>query len=71
MSSGAVPWYDARTPRQRKRADQRFYQLLDRGDLHIRVPDRTSGVQVSLVGHARDLHGPTGVCTCCPRRPAP
>lgn len=51
-------------------AHRRFWQLFFQRDLHIRVPDRGDPhVYVRLVGHARDLHGPDGCCTCCPRRP--
>lgn len=49
-----------------KAANSRYYRLMDRTDFHTRVPN-TQGLGVFLVGHAADLHGPTGCCTCCTR----
>jgi hypothetical protein len=58
--------------RDRKNANAQFANLMDHLLTHLRVgqgrDDRTG---VALVGHARDLHGPEGVCSCCPRRPTP
>lgn len=50
--------------RERKRTNQLFRELMDRRKKHVRI---TPADSVTLVGHARDLHGPRGCCTCCPR----
>ena len=50
--------------RRAKEANSRFYRLMDRTEFHIRVPNE-QGMSVTLVGHAADLHGPDGVCSCC------
>lgn len=57
--------------RERKNANADFRNMMDELVTHVRVGqgrDHRTGVQ--LVGHARELHGLDGVCTCCPRRPA-
>jgi hypothetical protein len=50
--------------RKSKAANSQFYRLMDRTDFHIRVPNQR-GLGLSLIGHAVDLHGPEGCCTCC------
>lgn len=59
----------SKAERERRETNSKFSALMDQLETHLRVgaehKDRTS---VTLLGHARDLHGPAGVCTCCPRR---
>lgn len=47
---------------------RRFWQLVfnEHVDTHIRMPN-VPGVWCEVIGTAADLHGPDGVCTCCPR----
>jgi hypothetical protein len=55
--------------RQRKDANAQFSNLMDKLIAHVRVGQGLGdGTRVVLIGHARDLHGPRGVCSCCPRR---
>ena len=55
--------------RERKDTNAQFSNLMDRLLTHVRVGQGLrDGTRITLVGHARDLHGPAGVCTCCPRR---
>ena len=56
--------------RRTKEANSRFYRLMDRTEFHIRVPNE-QGLSITLVGHAADLHGPDGVCSCCHGRTTP
>lgn len=57
--------------RNQREARHLFSQLMDQAVTHVRVGQGPShGTSVRLIGHARDLHGLDGVCTCCPRRPA-
>jgi hypothetical protein len=60
-----------KSQRDRREAAHLFHQLRDSTITHLRVGQgpghRTA---VTLLGHARELHGLDGVCTCCPRRPA-
>ena len=61
------------TTRAEKDAAYITRACLARERTHLRVgtwrgPDIDA---VTLVGHAADLHGPDGVCTCCPRREKP
>lgn len=46
-----------------------FSQLMDRAVLHLRVDYNDQRQLLTIHGTARDLHGPQGKCTCCPRRP--
>lgn len=55
--------------RDRKDANARFSSMMDETVTHVRVGQgRRHRTGVALIGYARDLHGPDGVCTCCPRR---
>lgn len=57
--------------RERKDGNARFRDMMDRLVTHVRVGQgRGHGTSVHFVGHAHELHGPDGVCTCCPRRAA-
>ena len=41
----------------------------DHASNHLEVGSRRGDqTGFTLIGHAKDLHGPEGVCTCCPRR---
>lgn len=58
-----------RAEREHREAGHLFRQLMDSAVTHVRVGQgRQDGARVRLIGHARDLHGLDGVCTCCPRR---
>lgn len=73
------------TQAQDKKARQKYSRLIDTTKMraddssegideepdHITVGQlRRDSTQVRLIGLARDLHGPEGVCTCCHgRRP--
>lgn len=58
--------------RERKNANAQMANMMDRLVTHLRVGQGLrDGTRVALVGHARDMHGPAGVCACCPRRPTP
>lgn len=60
-----------KTDRHRREAGHLFSQLMDSSVTHVRVGQGPGHrTVVLLVGHARELHGLDGVCTCCPRRPA-
>jgi hypothetical protein len=52
---------------QQKRLNALFGLLMSQNVTHVRLEDREplGRVRVTLIGHARDLHGPTGVCRCC------
>ena len=55
--------------RERKDANAQFSNLMDELVTHVRVGQgRDHRTSVSLIGHARDLHGLDGVCSCCVRR---
>ena len=55
---------DPKSPRE---INARFGRLYGREVKHVRVnADRDQWVQV--IGTLAELHGPQGVCTCCPRR---
>lgn len=42
---------------------------LDNAVRHVRVGNgRRDGTRIELIGSASELHGPAGVCSCCPRR---
>lgn len=57
--------------RERKNTNAQFRDMMDENVTHLRVGQgREHRTAVALIGHARDLHGPDGVCTCCPRRTA-
>jgi hypothetical protein len=43
-----------------------FRRLMDRTDLHIRVPNQRF-CDIEVLGTAAEMHGPRGVCTCCKR----
>ena len=56
-------------PKTDKEANAHFRRLMDREVAHIRLGQRRGDdTWVALVGTLADLHGPQGVCTCCPRR---
>lgn len=61
--------HDPPTRKAQQLLRTRFAQLMDRSVIHLRVDysDRRQLLQVH--GTARELHGPQGRCTCCPRRP--
>jgi hypothetical protein len=53
----------------REKSASEFWGLVFReqgAPTHVRVPN-TEGLGIFIVGNAGDLHGPTGVCTCCRR----
>lgn len=58
------------TQAQEKDARARLRECFEEEITHLRAGDwRSAGEsEVRLVGHLRDLHGPRGRCTCCPRR---
>lgn len=56
--------------RDRKNANAEFRNMMDELVTHVRVGQGRDNTRVTLVGHARDLHGLDGCCACCPRRPA-
>lgn len=57
--------------RDRKDANARFSNMMDEIVTHVRVGQgHRHRTGVALIGHARDVHGPDGICTCCPRRAA-
>jgi hypothetical protein len=57
--------------RDRRESGHLFHQLMDSAITHVRVGQGPAhGTVVTLLGHARELHGLDGVCTCCRRRPA-
>lgn len=65
MAEGSWPEL---TAKQRRAFDSKFWRLrwAEHGaETHLRV---TVSDEIELVGSARHLHGPDGVCTCCPRR---
>lgn len=47
----------------------RFGTLMDHSVRHLRVDYADQRHYVKVVGTARELHGPQGVCSCCPRSP--
>jgi hypothetical protein len=58
-----------RAEQNRKDAGAKFRDLMDKNLAHVRVGQgRADGTLVTLVGHASQLHGLDGCCTCCPRR---
>lgn len=60
--------HDPPTAKARRRLGQRFGLMMGRDVDHVRC-DYAGERQLILVhGQARDLHGPRGSCTCCPRR---
>lgn len=55
--------------RERKNANAEFSRMMDQLVRHVRVGQgREHRTSVHLIGHAHELHGLDGVCTCCPRR---
>lgn len=57
--------------RERKNANAEFRNMMDSLVTHVRVGQgREHRTEVRLIGHAKELHGLDGVCSCCPRRPA-
>jgi hypothetical protein len=62
--------HDPPTAKARTRLGQRFAGLMDRNTTHVRVDYADGRQYVKVIGSAVDLHGPRGVCTCCPRRRA-
>ena len=68
MSTGGQRWRD-KDLNARARACQDGEQTHIRlGPSWLRDDHAIPGEEIILVGHARDLHGPDGACTCCPRR---
>lgn len=45
----------------------RFSMLMDRSVAHVRVDYRDERQWLKVLGMARDMHGPQGCCTDCPR----
>lgn len=55
-----------------KDRNARLWSLVRGEDLHVRVGQgKRDGTRVELIGEASFLHGPRGLCTCCPRSTAP
>lgn len=53
----------------REKTPREFWTLVFKEEgtpTHVRVPNQ-EGLGIFLVGHAVDLHGPGGICTCCTR----
>lgn len=61
--------HDPRTRKAQALLRTRFSQLMDRSVVHVRVDYHDDRQVIRLLGSARDLHGPQGQCTCCPRSP--
>lgn len=59
--------------RVEKDLEQRRRDCLDEKVIHLRAGDwrGLQGAEISILGTTRELHGPDGVCTCCPRRTPP
>lgn len=54
--------------RERKDSNAQFRNMMDKTVPHVRVGQgREHWTGIRLIGHARELHGPAGICTCCPR----
>jgi hypothetical protein len=60
--------HDPDTGKARTALAQRFRTLMDRAETHVRVDYHDGRQFVKVVGTAEELHGPVGVCSCCPRR---
>lgn len=59
-----------RAEQNRKDANAKFRDMMDENVTHVRVGQgREHGTRITLIGHARDMHGPDGLCACCPRGP--
>lgn len=59
--------HDPPTAEARKRLGQTFGQLMDRAIPHVRLDYSDDRQWCKVIGTASELHGPAGVCTCCPR----
>jgi hypothetical protein len=59
--------HDPPTVEARRRLGQTFGMLMGRDVAHVRVDYNDDRQYLKVVGTAVDLHGPHGVCTCCPR----
>lgn len=59
----------SKAERERREVNQTFRDLMDRNVTHVRVGQGPrDGTRIALLGTAAHLHGPDGLCTCCPRR---
>lgn len=52
----------------RRETNGKFRDLMDSNVHHLRVGQRGDQTSVRLIGTAAYLHGPDGLCSCCPRR---
>ena len=59
--------HEPRTGKERKALGQLFAQLMGRELMHVRVDYGDQRQWVKVVGSVSQMHGPQGVCTCCPR----
>lgn len=58
----------ATTKQQQKELNATFWAYRRGERRHVRVGQRAQdGTTITLLGTAQQLHGPDGVCTCCPR----
>jgi hypothetical protein len=60
--------HDQPTRKAQRLLRTRFHQLMGHEVLHLRVDYQDQRQWLHVLGSARDLHGPQGRCTCCPRR---
>jgi hypothetical protein len=61
--------HDPPTIQAAKRLRTLFGQMMDGTIRHLRVDLYDQRQFVQVLGTARELHGPQGQCSCCPRRP--
>lgn len=59
--------HDPKTRDAAARLGTLFGMLMGREVVHVRVDLHDRRQYVKVHGSVRDLHGPRGVCTCCPR----
>ncbi len=60
--------HDPPTREARRRLGQTFGLLMGREVTHVRLDYGDPLQWCKVIGSARDLHGPQGVCSCCPRQ---
>ena len=56
--------------RLEKELNSRIRECMANERTHLRVGDwrrHDYNTEIHLIGAAQELHGPYGVCTCCPR----